>query len=258
MGAEASIQFSKKEELLVLGNMYDSNVIYKAINQSVEGLGENTQSNAALSGQKKQNMPAETVSEKKEVTDDSGIKWFTLNKGIGPFTIKRIGAAAKQEGNEYKVFLYLDTKMSFSVVDIELMGLSVGVPISVLTSFRLSNLKKLEFGMMGLGISFQKGPLSISGCFLRTKGVRERYDGAVMIKFMEFQFVGIGSYTTTEDGKASLFLYLMVGAPIGGVGAFFVTGLAAGFGVNRGIRIPDVKNVKSFPLVSMVMEEKSH
>lgn len=255
-GLKLSYSFRGKEELLILGSMYDTTVIYKAINQTKPEEENGALSGGASSGQKQQDNPAENTSEKKEVTDDSGIKWFTLNKGIGPFTIKRIGAAAKQEGNEYKVFLYVDTKMSFSVVDIELMGLSVGIPVSALTSFRLSNLKKLEFGMMGLGISFQKGPLSISGCFLRTKGPRDRYDGGVMIKFMEFQFVGIGSYTTTEDGKASLFLYLMVGAPIGGVGAFFVTGLAAGFGVNRGIRIPDVKNVRNFPLVSMVMEER--
>ena len=251
-GLKLQYSFQRKEELLVLGSMYDSDVICKAINLPQEGLEERTCSNAPATTKKQQN----TALENGDVTDDSGIKWFTLNKGIGPFTIKRIGGAARQEGNEFKVFLYVDTKMSFSVVDIELMGLSVGIPVSALTNFSLKNLKKLEFGMSGLGISFQKGPLSISGCFLRTKGVRERYDGAVMIKFMEFQFVGIGSYTTTEDGKASLFLYLMVGAPIGGVGAFFVTGLAAGFGVNRGIRIPDVKHVKSFPLVSMVMEDR--
>ena len=252
-GLKLQYSFQRKEELLVLGSMYDSDVIHEAINPPQEGLEERTRSNAPAATKKQQN----TALENGDVTDDSGIKWFTLNKGIGPFTIRRIGGAARQEGDEFKVFLYVDTKMSFSVVDIELMGLSVGIPVSALTNFSLTNLKKLEFGMSGLGISFQKGPLSISGCFLRTKGVRERYDGAVMIKFMEFQFVGIGSYTTTEDGKASLFLYLMVGAPIGGVPAFFVTGLAAGFGINRGLRVPDVKQVKSFPLVSMVMEKKT-
>lgn len=251
-GLKLQYSFQKKEELLVLGNIYDSNVIYEAINPLQGNTEERIHSDLAVMEEKQQN----TSLESRDVTDDLGIKWFTLNKGIGPFTIRRIGGAAKQEGNEFKVFLYMDTKMSFSVVDIELMGLSVGIPISALTNFNLKSLKKLEFGMTGLGISFQKEPLSISGSFLRTKGIRERYDGAVMIKFMEFQFVGIGSYTTTEDGEASLFLYLMIGAPIGGVGAFFVTGLAAGFGVNRGIRVPDVKNVKSFPLVSMVMEDR--
>lgn len=251
-GLKLQYSFQKKEELLVLGNLYDSDVIYKAVNPLQGNTEGKIHSDLAVMEKKQQN----TSLENRDVADDLGIKWFTLNKGIGPFTIRRIGGAAKQEGNEFKVFLYVDAKMSFSVVDIELMGLSVGIPISALTNFNLKSLKELEFAMSGLGISFQKGPLSISGSFLRTKGIRERYDGAVMIKFMEFQFVGIGSYTTTEDGEASLFLYLMVGAPIGGVGAFFVTGLAAGFGVNRGIRTPDVKNVKSFPLVSMVMEDR--
>ncbi|MCM1160411.1 MAG: hypothetical protein NC412_04225 [Roseburia sp.] len=251
-GLKLQYSFQKKEELLVLGNLYDSDVIYKAVNPLQGNTEGKIHSDLAVMEKKQQN----TSLENRDVADDLGIKWFTLNKGIGPFTIRRIGGAAKQEGDEFKVFLYVDAKMSFSVVDIELMGLSVGIPISALTNFNLKSLKELEFAMSGLGISFQKGPLSISGSFLRTKGIRERYDGAVMIKFMEFQFVGIGSYTTTEDGEASLFLYLMVGAPIGGVGAFFVTGLAAGFGVNRGIRTPDVKDVKSFPLVSMVMEDR--
>lgn len=249
-GLQLQYSFQKQESMLVLGNMYDSDVIYESITVPEEiskGQTRKFQTQAKASG---------ALAEKETLTDDAGIKWFTLNKGLGAFIIKRIGAAAKQEGKEFKVFLYVDTRMSFSIVNIELMGLYAGIPISALTEFRLSSLKKLEFGMQGLGISYENGPLSISGCFLRTKGERDRYDGGVIVKFNQFQLVGIGSYTTMEDGDASLFLYLMVGYPIGGTAAFFITGLAAGFGVNRGLKIPDVKRIKSFPLVSMVMEKR--
>ncbi|MBD5542763.1 MAG: hypothetical protein HDR01_00605 [Lachnospiraceae bacterium] len=258
-GLKLRYSFQKQENLMVLGNMYDSSVIYQSISESKQGIPETKgeKQNPALEQADMTGSENDSSASQKSLTDDSGIKWITLNKGIGSFTIKRIGGAAKQEGNEFKVFLYVDTAMKFSVVNIELMGLHVGIPVSALTEFKLDNLKKLEFGISGLGISYQNGPLSISGTFLRTTGERVRYDGGVVIKYMEFQFVGIGSYTTTEDGKASLFLYLMVGYPIGGVPAFFVTGLAAGFGVNRGLRIPDVKQVKNFPLVSMVMKGKN-
>lgn len=230
---------------LTLGDIYDTRVICEAVavSEKAEDTGA-ADTEESLSGE--------------DVTDDSGIKWIALNKGLGAFTIKRIGGMAKEDGGGYKVFLYVDAVMSLSVVSINLMGVNVGIPISALTQFDLHSLKKLEFGMQGLGISYQNGSLSISGSFLYTKGERERYDGGVIIRFNQFQFVGIGSYTTTEDGEASLFLYLMVGYPIGGVPAFFITGLAAGFGVNRGLKVPDVKNVKSFPLITMVMEKQTN
>lgn len=245
-----SLQYSLngQQKNLILGDMYDNHSIYKAISVS-----ENDQTAVIYSYNTE-----ESLQEEEDVTDDAGIKWVTLNKGLGAFTIKRIGGMAKEDAGEYKVFLYVDAMMNLSVVNIDLMGVSVGIPISAITQFNLSSLKKLEFGMQGLGVSYRNGPLSISGSFLRTRGARDRYDGGVIIKFNQFQFVGIGSYTTTEDGKASLFLYLMVGYPIGGVPAFFITGLAAGFGVNRGLRVPDVKNVKSFPLISMVMERENN
>lgn len=245
LGLQYSLNGQQKD--LILGDMYDNHVIYEAVSTS-----EEVQTTAAANKHAEESLSGE------DVTDDSGIKWITLNKGLGAFTIKRIGGMAKEEGGEYKVFLYVDAGMSLSVVNIDLMGVNVGIPVSAITQFSLSSLKKLEFGMQGLGISYHNGPLSISGSFLRTKGERDRYDGGVIIKFNQFQFVGIGSYTTTEDGKASLFLYLMVGYPIGGVPAFFITGLAAGFGVNRGLKVPDVKNIKSFPLISMVMEKETN
>lgn len=242
-----SLQYSLNghQQNLILGDIYDTHVIYEAVAVSEEVREAGSDDNEEiLSGE--------------DAADDSGIRWITLNKELGAFTIRRIGGIAKEDKGEYKVFLYVDAKLSFSVINIDLMGVNVGIPISALTKFDLHSLKKLEFGMQGLGISYQNGPLSISGSFLRTKGERERYDGGVIIRFNQFQFVGIGSYTTTEHGEASLFLYLMVGYPIGGVPAFFITGLAAGFGVNRGLKVPDVRNVKSFPLISMVMEKQTN
>ncbi len=45
----------------------------------------------------------------------------------------------------------------------------------------------------------------------------------------------------------------MLNAPIGGPSFFFVTGLAAGFGFNRAIIMPDISAVGKFPLVNMAV-----
>lgn len=255
-GLLLTCRFQNQNTSISLGDIYDKNVIQEAVSMPEEASVQEPEKNAERSIER--DTKKDTEKEQTEsLTDDLGVKWFSLDKAVGPFTIKRIGALAKEEGEEFKVFLYLDVKMSFSIIEVELMGLHAGIPVSAMTDFHLSSLKKLEFGMSGLGVRYQKDPLYINGCFYRSNGIQERYDGAVVIKYMQFQFVGMGSYTTTEDGKASLFLYLMVGYPIGGTAGFFITGLAAGFGINRALKIPDVKQIKSFPLISIVMQKQA-
>ncbi|HEY0177300.1 MAG TPA: DUF6603 domain-containing protein, partial [Pedobacter sp.] len=51
----------------------------------------------------------------------------------------------------------------------------------------------------------------------------------------------------------SFFIYAMYQGTIGGPAFFFVTGIAAGFGYNRTVRIPDITEVAAFPLVAMAL-----
>lgn len=184
------------------------------------------------------------------------VRWKDLGKAIGPLTLKRVGFEAKKSGEEYEIRLYLDASFSLSVLEVSLSGLSVGLPLSALTSGNWSALKKVKFGMRGLGILFQNGPLTIGGCLLRKEGDHDRYDGAVVVRYQDFSLTALGSYTTTEDGSTSLFIFLSAGYPLGGPPAFFITGLAAGFGINRGLKIPEVKSVPQFPLLALMREKK--
>ena len=59
----------------------------------------------------------------------------------------------------------------------------------------------------------------------------------------------IGSYGTIA-GAPSLFAYALVPFPLGGPPCFFVTGLAGGFGYNRGFIVPSVDQIATFPFVA--------
>ncbi|CAE6848290.1 hypothetical protein R69746_07233 [Paraburkholderia aspalathi] len=52
-----------------------------------------------------------------------------------------------------------------------------------------------------------------------------------------------------DDGDPSFFLYGVLDAPLGGPVFIVVTGVAAGFGLNRTLVVPDVDGVDAFPLV---------
>lgn len=175
----------------------------------------------------------------------------------GPFAIKQIGVEfvkPKSEGEELKVFVKFSVFLSFSILDVQMTGLKLGLPIKNLTDFSLSDLKNLEFDMEGLAVDFENHGLVISGA-MRKSG--SAYSGALRVKYKTFELSAIGAYERLPDGNHSLFFWLLVRASIGGPPAFFITGLAAGFGFNRRIMIPDIKEVKNFPLVAMVREKNT-
>ncbi|GJM33965.1 MAG: hypothetical protein DHS20C18_29660 [Saprospiraceae bacterium] len=168
-------------------------------------------------------------------TSPDKAKWITVQKKIGPIYFERIGI---QYDKGILSFL-LDASLTAAGLTIALQGLSVGSP-----------LKKFEptFDLKGLGIDFKKGPLEIGGAFLRF--AENEYDGTAIIKTEALSLAAIGSYAVMTDGHRSLFIYAVLDFPLGGPPFFFVTGLAAGFGYNRRLRVPDITKVANFPLIS--------
>lgn len=184
---------------------------------------------------------------KKKPTKKSGngVYWVDLNKSAGPITFQRLGF---QYANE-SLWLLLDGSMSVAGFSLALDGLGVG-----------SSLKEFspKFTLRGLSIAYQKGAFAIMGGLLRTKRTAEdgtpvtTYDGIVLIKTAAFSLTALGSYAEFK-GKASLFIYGLFLRPIGGPPFLFVTGISAGFGLNRGLNLPNVENTLDFPLVGVVM-----
>jgi hypothetical protein len=113
----------------------------------------------------------------------------------------------------------------------------------------------------GIGLSYTKDPIRISGMFLRATpidGVEQySYYGSAQLSLAKFSVSGIGAYSKLiepkPDGAISLFIYAMYAGTIGGPAFFFVTGIAAGFGYNRRVKVPSIREVNTFPLVTMAL-----
>jgi hypothetical protein len=169
-------------------------------------------------------------------------KWFTIDRSFGPVHLQRVGA---QYQNGELAFL-LDGTLGAGGVSLSLIGLQVGSPLAEF---------KPKFDLRGLGLSITAGSVGISGAFLHihhdaagTVPAYDEYAGTALITLTKLTLGAIGSYAEL-DGHPSLFIYAVLDMPIGGPSFFFVTGLAAGFGYNRGLRMPAIDQVAQFPLI---------
>lgn len=176
-------------------------------------------------------------------TDQGGVTWFPLNKDFGPVHVNRLGLAFDK--NNMAVNAYLDGGITAGPVSFDLLGLDVGIPLTGSGRFIPT------FDLQGLGLNYQNGPLDIGGALFKqtTNGITE-FDGFVTIRTEELQIGAIGSYAKMSDGDKSLFVYAVLGDPLGGPAFFFVTGLAAGFGYNRQLLPPAITDVQNFPLIT--------
>lgn len=171
-------------------------------------------------------------------SSDGPIKWLDINRQFGPFSFQRIGA-----GYRDNILLFaLDASVAVGPLALAIQGLSVG---SKLTEF--SPVVSLD----GLSLAFSRPPIEIGGAFLRTdqkvNGTTvTSYYGEVMVGVGEFSLKAVGGWT---PDTRSFFLYLSIDVPLGGPPFLFVTGLAGGFGVNSGLKLPSVDDVGSYILL---------
>ena len=100
----------------------------------------------------------------------------------------------------------------------------------------------------GLAVSVSADPVQIAGSLMRGQRADPEYDGSLLIRAGSFAIDAAGSYTVL-DGAPSLFVFGVADGPFGGPPAFFVTGLAAGFGVNRALRLPTIGTLAAYPLI---------
>lgn len=171
-------------------------------------------------------------------------KWLKVQKTFGPLELRRIGG----EWHDGKLGFLLDAGVELLGLKVALAGLRVSVAPAKLANLKFED---LEFGLDGLEIGFKSGPISISGAFLKTPD--GAYSGMAVIRASMFTIAAIGSYATTVKGDPSLYIFGAYVGVIGGPPCFVVQGIAAGFGYNRGLTVPEIEKVRNFPLVSLVM-----
>ncbi|MFM2378777.1 MAG: hypothetical protein RLZZ143_1355, partial [Cyanobacteriota bacterium] len=173
--------------------------------------------------------------------------WFKIQKSFGPVHFERVGVQYKDAA----IGFLLDASLNLAGLSLSLDGLAVNSPLNQFNP---------QFELKGIGIDYKgSDTLEIGGAFLRTKittqdrKTYDEYDGAAVIKFnvkgKALKLSAIGSYAYFQ-GHPSLFIYAILDYPIGGPSFFFVTGLAAGFGYNRALKVPTIDQIATFPLVA--------
>ncbi|MES2706267.1 MAG: DUF6603 domain-containing protein [Verrucomicrobiota bacterium] len=182
--------------------------------------------------------------------------WIPVQRGFGPLYVNKVGIG--WEPTPPVLDLLFDGSVALAGFEVDLIGLSVGVPISS----DITNFSKYSLSLDGFDISFSGGAVDLTAQFLKTEvaGVVE-YSGLALIKISQFSIMAVGSYAAVPTNPpnasptaTSLFIFGALNAPLGGVPAFFITGIAAGFSYNRGLILPPVSGVQTFPLVQGVVD----
>jgi hypothetical protein len=177
----------------------------------------------------------ETAETSAQVAGTNGVMWINIQKTFGPVTIEKVGFSYQ---NGF-VFVMSNLALASGGLEIDLIGLGIGSSISH---------PGVEFTIQGLAVSFVGGPVTIMGAMLGTIDPLN-FVGAISIQVPEFALNAFGGYAEYQ-GHPSLFLYGILDAPLGGPAFFFVTGVAAGFGFNRKLLLPDITQVADFPFVA--------
>jgi hypothetical protein len=190
-------------------------------------------------------------------------KWFEIGKSLGPLSVRRIGLGYEAP----RVGIKFDASLQLSVLTLSLDGLGMSYPLDKLSevssapSARAAASKifdNLAFTLDGMGLALGKGPVEIGGSLVRVPdaellpGCKLQLDGALLIRTAVFSLSAIGSYADLY-GTPSVMAYAVLLYAIGGDPAFFITGLAFGFGVNRRLRLPPIEEVQNFPLIQAAM-----
>lgn len=179
--------------------------------------------------------------------------WFPIQRTFGPVSIQQIGIRWIG-GPDLKGAILLDGGVALAGLAVGVDDLSLTVPFA-----DIGDLSKWELGLRGLAVSYDGGGVRIGGGLLQadlgdTDDVR--YDGFLLVEVGGKSFVALGSYGVVA-GDPSLFVFVVIGIPIGGPPYFFITGLAGGFGYNRGLVVPAIEGLPQFPLVEAMSDSSA-
>ncbi|ROS01702.1 hypothetical protein EDC56_2147 [Sinobacterium caligoides] len=173
----------------------------------------------------------------------------SVGRSLGPITVNGLGLAY-QDG---ELILGMDGALNLANFQMYLLDMNLKLNVKALMS---GDLDGLSFDLSGLYLDLQTSGFSLSGGFLRKTiddghgASRDEYLGQLSLKTKALSLTALGIYSQLDNGDQSLFAYLALNMPIGGDPAFFVEGLALGFGYNRDVLVPPVNEVNEFPLVT--------
>lgn len=180
---------------------------------------------------------------------DGAFRWVPVKTVIGPVALAQIGFAY-QDGS---LLVAIDASAEVGGLTVSLTDFGAAFPVDFSSAPSLF--------LRGLGVDVQNGPVTIAGGIYEAtlpadSPLKAAYDGELVLQTSKLGLSALGSYCEPKQGAPSFFVFATADATIGGPPFFFVTGLAAGFGVNRSLILPAVDAVADFPLVSAASQPK--
>ncbi|HWY29309.1 MAG TPA: DUF6603 domain-containing protein, partial [Candidatus Acidoferrum sp.] len=175
--------------------------------------------------------------------------WLPVQRAFGPLHCQRLGIGWQQPNPDFLLAFLFDGDVALAGLEVDLEGLAVGIPLGA-----PGDLSKYRLDLDGLDFTFAEGSVEISGGLFKTSASVNgqkivEYNGEALLKAGTWSVSAVGSWTTLS-GHPSLFIFAFLDANIGGPAFFYVTGLSAGFGYNRSLKLPTQDQVAAFPLVA--------
>ncbi len=171
-----------------------------------------------------------------------GVHWVEVGKAVGPIHLRRLGLGVDAVAGTLDI--EIDSSLVMGPVTFSLDGLGVQTPLDRFEP---------RFRLRGLGLEVRAGEVEVEGALLMVEsdlpGGEPSFVGAALVKTKTLSLSALGAFGEL-NGHKSLFVYAVLDYPLGGPSFFFVTGLAAGFGYNRRLILPEIDDVASFPLVA--------
>ena len=174
--------------------------------------------------------------------------WLPVQRAFGPVYLEQLGLDvdyAADGASMQAISLLVDGRLSLAGLVLAVDDLTITASFDPTLSWTV--------GMAGLGISSDISGVQISGA-LRKRPVTGDYAGMLTVRVGAWALAVYGAYGVRPDPAGgeltSMFVYGALNAPLGGPPAFFVTGIAAGGGINRRLVLPaQIDNLGSYPLI---------
>ena len=179
--------------------------------------------------------------------EGDGPWWLPVQRAFGPIYVEQVGVGSTLSGDRLTHLQFLlDGGASLLGLAVQVDDLEVGIPLET-----ASDLTTWTLDLAALALSYQGGGVSVVAGFGKfDTALGPEYRGLAQARFSSYGATGVGAYGMFDDGQGgsfpSLFVFIVVDAPIGGPPPFFVTAIGGGMGINRALEIPaDITEVPS-------------
>lgn len=173
--------------------------------------------------------------------DADSLMWIHPDIELGVLSLPRTGLG--YAGG--RIIFGVDAAVKCSGLTIQCLDLLIGID--------MVDFRNVEFSLGGMELAFVSGSFSLGGSLRKSSEQPLEYEGSLLVHAGDINIKIIGGYSEKEE-VPSIFAYGILRKVIGGTPAFYITGLAAGFGYQRSLILPDLDSVSEFPLIRMVFE----